>query len=114
MEGSAPGQHLVENDTERENVRQRIDRLPLCLLGGHVRDGSKNPTFPGPLLGRELAVDRAHSVLGFGEPEVEDFYPPVIALHHVVGFEVSVGDALLVSCSDRIREQNRDLEELRE
>ena len=49
--------------------------------------------------------------MGFGQPEVEDLYSPVVAHHHVVGLEIPVGDTLLVGRRDRIRQRNRNIEE---
>ena len=40
--GRSPGQHLVKNDTQRENVRARVHCRPLRLLRRHVVQRSDN------------------------------------------------------------------------
>ncbi len=36
-ERALPGHHLVQDRAKRENVGARVGRMPLDLLGGHVR-----------------------------------------------------------------------------
>ena len=41
-EGASAGEHLVEHDAEREEVRAVIGRLAAHLLGGHVADRAED------------------------------------------------------------------------
>ena len=51
-----PGQHLVEHDAQRENVRTRIDRLAFSLLGRHVRGSPDDVSFLRRRSGQELVA----------------------------------------------------------
>jgi hypothetical protein len=47
-EWALAGDHLVQQDAERENVRACIDRLAFCLLGRHVGNGAQWPSCVTP------------------------------------------------------------------
>jgi hypothetical protein len=40
LERLAPGEQLVQQHGKREHIASRVERLPGCLLGRHVRDGA--------------------------------------------------------------------------
>ena len=58
-ERSSPGQQLVENHAQAEDVRATIDSMPLAtsLLGTHVRRSSRNPATPAEVLVLECKTE---------------------------------------------------------
>ena len=93
--GQGPGQELVEQDPEREQVRARVEVATFALLGGHVGQG------PGH--GRGAAheghgeVDLLHEARrGVSEAEVEDLDAALGLDDDVLGLEVEVEDSSLV------------------
>ncbi len=103
--------HLVENDAEGEDIRARIEGLPLRLLRRHVGDRSHNPPFLGSRLRRKLAHPADHRTrLQLRQAEVQNLEPSLVAQHEIVGLQVSMKNPLLVGGGDRIGEGNRDLE----
>ena len=77
LERPVAGQHLVEHDAEREDVRPRVDLAAPRLLGGHVGDRAEDRPSPvrlGAALRRQCSVTFGIGVRGLelGEPEVED------------------------------------------
>ena len=90
-------QHLVEDASEREDVRPRVGRLPSHLLGRHVTDGpEESPGVRGLRERRRLRVVALRDQPLLGEPEVEDLHAPVRRDEEVLGLEVPVDDPLLV------------------
>ncbi len=85
--GQLPGQHLVEDHAEREDVGRRARPNALHLLGRHV-------------VGRpDDGAGRGHAgaVGGAGDPEVHEMRAArARGHHHVLGLEVAVHDALRV------------------
>ena len=95
-----PGRHLVEDDSEREEVAPVIHPALLDLLRRHVGRGPDDAPGPGqtgvlrPLPERSLLVERsllARSQLG--DPEIEDFDAPVAGHHDVARLQIAVDDA---------------------
>jgi hypothetical protein len=83
VEQHLPGEHLVQDDGEREHVAATVHRLVLHLLGRHVR---------------RLALHRAElgdgrlSVLDEGDAEIDDLHVAVEPEHQVVGADVAVDE----------------------
>jgi hypothetical protein len=98
-ERAAAAQHLVQHDPEREDVGARVDPCRAHLLGGHVRDGANDGAgLREPRFGRRLRVIDRRSRRGeLGEAEVEDLDPSVGEDEQVLGLEVAMDDALVVS-----------------
>ena len=90
LERLVAGEHLVEDDAEREEVRPVVDLLALDLLRRHVVRRAEEL----PLLGEVRAVEP-------GDAEVGDLHPPFlgdqdvrrldVAVHHPVGVGVVEG-----------------------
>src|ERR1019366_9323334 len=106
------GQHLVEDDAEREEVRPLVQGAAERLLGGEIVEGADDHAFarvpPGPgrvarALGQELA-----------EPEIEHLHATVRREHEVRGRDVPVQDAALVRDLQALERLNRDVEALRD
>lgn len=92
--------HLVENDSEREDVGARVRFFSFELLGGHVLHGPENRPFlrEGPVRGRFVGV---HQRVFGGErvpreTEVEQLCAG-FGEHHVRRLEVAVNHVLAVS-----------------
>ena len=85
-EGRASGKHLVEQDSQREEVRALVRSLAARLLGGHRVEGAEQGT-----------VLRDHGIVGrpdthLGEAEVEDLGASPGGDHHVLGLEGAVDE----------------------
>jgi len=105
------GEHLIEDNSEGENVRAVVGRKALNLLGRHVDDGAEES--PGLGLegsrwrfGREVLFGQ----LQLGKPEVEDLDAPVSREEHIFGLEVTVDDALVVCRGQAIGDGARVLD----
>jgi hypothetical protein len=91
-----PGQHLVEHDPEREEVRPRIRGAALDHLGREIAHRAAQEPMPVHVDGHGLR--RPAQVLRRDPPrdaEVEDLGAAVGREHDVLGLEVAVHDPLL-------------------
>ena len=115
-ECTAARHHLVEHGPKREDIRSGVCRLPLRLLGRHVRRGAEDP----PFLGVGAAFRRAgvrgdrvsrFEVPGLGqlrEPEIEDLRGASVADAHDVGrLEVAMDDSRGVRGGQSVRDLHR-------
>jgi hypothetical protein len=119
-EGQLRGEHLVEQNTEREDVRARVDRSALDLLGRHIDERPHDLAgagHVGRVLGghrRHIGDDRLrrrHAIIDqLAETEVEDLGDALVGQHHVVRLEVPVQHALAVGPRQAGRDAGRDLE----
>ena len=102
-------EHLVQDRSEREDVRALVRGLALDLLGRHVAERSHDDAGLGRGGGRrQVRLLRALVLVlrQLRETEVEDLDPPVVRQKQVLGLEISMDDPLLV----RRREPLRDLD----
>jgi hypothetical protein len=103
VEGLPPGQHLVEDQAERELVRPAVERLAGRLLRGHVARRPDDEARVRQMAERpRLAVHEAAGQLR--DAEVEDLHEAVPRHHDVVGLQVAVDDPGLVSLCQPVRE----------
>ncbi len=111
VEGALAGEHLVEDDAERELVRAEIHRLAARLLRRHVAGGPHDRALASLLL-RDGPVAAVGAVLlplvDLGEAEVQDLGQAVAGDHHVLGLEVAVHDARLVRPRESVGELGRE------
>ena len=101
LEGVLAGQHLVEHETEREDVRALVGRLAVDLLRGHVpRRAQDRPVLGERRLAFRPGRERRPAP---GQTEVQHLHP---GLRHqdVRGLEVAVDDAVAVRVLERIRD----------
>ena len=104
MEGRLPGEELVEDAGEREDVAAAVDLLVAAgLLGAHVGRGAHHHAGRGQLL-----VHLAHRAR---DAEVGHQHPIVLE-HDVVGLDVPVDDALLVRVGERRGDRAADADHL--
>jgi hypothetical protein len=93
-------QKLVKHRPQGKHVGPRPRRLPLHLLGRHVPDRPQEHARRRVLRrrgARGVGVARHQRLLELGQPEVEDLHPAFLRQEHVLGLEVAVDDAPLVS-----------------
>src|SRR5580658_1458183 len=86
LKGQLPRCHLVENDTERKQIRSTVQRSGPYLLGRHISDGSQCYPRAGEMFFgdvreslRRLRRDLARTVLRkntFRQAEVENLAVP--------------------------------------
>ena len=101
-ERSAPCEHFVEDDPERENVGAMVGGDTADLLGRHVADRAQHHTV-ARLHVRECGAcgglrKRGHLTR---EAEVEHLDASVGDEKHVLGLDIAVDDALVVRRSER-------------
>ena len=101
LERAAAGQHLVEDDAEREQVRAAVNGLTTDLFGCHVADRAEHSSWicADDRLGR---VALAHRL---GQTEIQNLHLPVTREKQVLGLQIAVDDTFAV----RGREATRDL-----
>jgi hypothetical protein len=110
-EGPLAGEHLVQEDTEREDVAARLGGKAAHLLGGHVTARAQDRARRRPLEGggaREVGA--ARRVEHSREAEVEDLHEAVAGHEDVVGLEVPVDDALLVGGGEAASDLRREVD----
>ena len=98
-ERGTPGDHLVEDAAERVDVRPRVERLALALLGGHVdRRPEHHPAHRQVRSAREIGS--VLSKLGHAEIQNLDEDRAVARRFEedVVGLQIAMDDAFGVSC----------------
>src|SRR2546427_2819817 len=78
-----PGERFIADHAQREDVRQRRNRLQLDLLRRHVGE-------------RTLAARAAPRIDDVGDTEVDDLYRVVFHDEDVAGLEIAVHQAALV------------------
>jgi len=106
LERAASGQHLVENDAERENVGPGIERIAERLLRRHVEDGSdrgaearQRSRLRGAGLGSALVGRFDHR----RQAEVEQLRVAAGSDENVGRLEIAVDDAGSVCGFERFR-----------
>ncbi len=94
-------QHLVHENAECVQIRTRIHLAPAGLFGRHVFRCPDD----GAGLGKCRSGVGVHVELGHAEVQYLDNVRHVLALeeHHVVGFQIAMDDADLVSGVDATR-----------
>jgi hypothetical protein len=101
LEGPPPGHHLVEDDTEREEIAALVHVRREQLLGRHVAERAHGRSLACQLHpGRGVRPGRA-----LGETEVQHLHASARPHHHVRRLHVAVEDARPM----RLAEGGRDL-----
>jgi hypothetical protein len=102
--------HLVQDASEREDVRTMVGSLASGLFGSHVPRRAENHVGQGVRNEGEPRVGCAHTgPRQFCEPEVENLDPILGCDEDVVRLEVAMDDALLVCSGERLRDLKRIL-----
>ena len=99
VERHAAGQHLVEDDPDRVQVRAGVDGLALRLLGRQVLRGAHHRARLGH-------VRRA----GARDAEVGDLDAALLVDHHVVRLDVAVDDPALVGVAGGAQDLQHDVD----
>lgn len=106
-----PGDHLVENRAEREDVAARVRLPPLQLFGSHVLQSADH----GPFRRQRLLQRDGRGLGGCGpdlrQTEVEQLHSGG-SEHHVAWLEVAVKDAGAVRAVEGVGDLNPDLRRL--
>ena len=115
-EGPLPGQHLVEDDAERELVAPEVDDLAPRLLRRHV--GHRPEDDPLLAQGRERGRPGVGWIVAGdlvpGQAEVEELGVAVLRQEDVLGLDVAVDDSLPVRRREAFRHLQPDVESLPE
>ena len=101
LERDGAGQHLVEADADRVEVRTLVDRIALGLLGREVLGGAE-----------DRAGLRHPGIAGARDAEVHDLDGPVAVDHDVLRLDVAVHDAAAMREVDRGEQLQRDRDRL--
>ena len=109
-EGVRAGQHLVEDDAEREEIRALVERVSERLLGAQVVERSDDHPLSGLARGRRGVLRPFFQELR--ETEVEQLHPPVRPDDDVRGRDVAVEDPLLVRRLEAVEHLDADVEAL--
>ena len=108
VEGTPACQHLIENDTEREDVSPSINDLAPRLFRSHIR---RCPDHHPHLGGRGGQRDRGRHrrtdapgfrLEGFGQPKVEHLHHAIVSDLDVGWFQIPVDDPLLMRGFQRL------------
>ena len=102
-----PGEHLGEDDAERELIGPAVERRAEQLLRRHVARGADDQSVQGEARAR---AQLAGVALEVRQPEVEDLHAPVGEAEHVLGLEVAMDDALAMGGLESRGEPQRDAE----
>src|SRR5208282_5887606 len=98
--------HLVQNRTEREQVRASIKFLPSNLLRRHIRHSSQRTAGTGEMFlgldSRGASGNRLEFSRHLGQPEIENLRLTSIRNEDVRGLDVAMDDAFGVSCIEPI------------
>ena len=94
LERACAGQHLIEHGAECEQVGAPVYGFAAHLLGCHVADRAHHHAWFGRQGRVRIAGVRRDRLLG--EAEVEDLHVAVAREKDVLGFEVSMHEALVV------------------
>ena len=97
LERDLAGEHLVEHDAQRVEVRLAGDRLAERLLGRDVVGRAEH----APVGGQPLLVERA------GDPEVGDLGRALLVDQDVLGLDVAVDDVAGVGGAERAGDLDR-------
>ena len=110
----SPREHLVQDRAEREDVRPRVGRLALDLLGRHVAERAHHDAGLRPRRGRRQVRRLAALFLvrQLREAEVEDLETAVFGDEQVLGLQVAVDDPLLVRRGEAVRDLQRVVDRL--
>src|SRR5207247_10385013 len=108
FKGAPAGNHLVEHQTEGEDVGARIGCPALELFGGHVLKGADKETLSGEgSRGRGQPARGARRSGGwvdhFGAAEMEQLGSGW-GEHDVAGLEIAVDHAVAVGLVERVRD----------
>jgi len=114
VECPAAGQHLVEHDSEGEEIGAMVRRGAAHLLRRHVPDRAEESARRRLRRTRRGGgVLRQETVEALGEPEVQDLHGPLTRDENVLGLQVAVHDPLVVDRRQRPREVARPFQRLR-
>src|SRR5215212_6663137 len=100
MECAFAGQQLVQQATERPDVRAGVDRLTASLLGAHVgrrphdRPATRIKALNCKLIGNDAMVLQCPCNLS--QPKVKDFDGAVTRELYVGWLEIAMNDSFLV------------------
>lgn len=97
MECALPGDHLVQHRAEGKEVGAHVERLAADLLWGHVADRPHHGARIGDGMRDGGGHFRARRRHGAGEAEVQDLHVAIGRDEDVLGLEVAMDDAALVS-----------------
>jgi hypothetical protein len=96
-----PGEHLVEDDAEGEDVGAMIRRRATYLFRRHVADRAEHDS-GGRVESRHRRARRLRQRRRQPrQPEVEHLHATVIGQEDVLGFDVAMDDALVMSGAKR-------------
>ena len=97
VERDVPGQHLVEHDAERVDVRLAVDVVAERLLGRHVVGRAEHAAVGG----QPVVAQRA------GDPEVGHLGRALGVQQHVLGLDVAMHDLVRVRGPERAGDLDR-------
>jgi hypothetical protein len=103
VEGFPAGEHFVDDDPQRPDVRSVIDRAAGGLLGRHVAHGA----VPDEGVGIEGVF-----LSQFGQPEIEDSHVAELGDEDVRGLDVPMHDAVIVRACETGRDLKGDADHL--
>src|SRR4029077_7721116 len=113
------GGHLVQNYTERKEVRARVELCAAHLFWRHVSDRADGAAGAGEkLFRRRGGQSRNTAAFGgrgeFGQTEIEDFGVAALGDEYVCGLDVAVDDAFRVGGFERVGNFDSPVEDLLE
>jgi hypothetical protein len=107
------GEHLVEHDTEREQVGALVHGVPVRLFGRHVQHGADECAGQGGALASAGGTDNAVDIVEseqLGDAEIQHLHQAARGHHQVGALDVAVDDAAPVRLVQSLGDLQRHLD----
>ena len=103
-ERALPREHLVQHETQREDVGAVIDRFPADLFGRHVANSTDDGAGVRDGIGDRRESVGARHQRQFRDAEVENLQAAIASEKQVLGLQITMDDATLMRRGEPARD----------